>query len=300
MKWHVSELLGETGLEDRQALAEWWQQEGERRPGAAFWPNVLTSRWLYGGLAAMAAGAAIIVFLMAGGGSGGHDSPLPIGADVGPTATPTASPQDAGAPQTCDPPEEIDLRLVQPEELEAQGLVSAGVLLDAKYCPIYAANRTDRAFVWVGGEATIDLNGLDGWQYAQGSETGVSFQQGLRTSHVRSLEVVPVGLGQKLSEAGMKVDEQQGTAETLETNGDGGYLVVVLEDSGFRRVAVASNGELFVSPEAVPESLAVNYNTGEQIDVSGMQRIGSLPADGPARTECDGTTCLARITVRGR
>ena len=30
-KWHVGELLAETGCEDRQALASWWQEEGQQR-----------------------------------------------------------------------------------------------------------------------------------------------------------------------------------------------------------------------------------------------------------------------------
>ena len=38
-KWHVSELLAETGCDDRQALAAWWRKE--RRPAIlpALWPN---------------------------------------------------------------------------------------------------------------------------------------------------------------------------------------------------------------------------------------------------------------------
>jgi hypothetical protein len=30
-KWHVGELLGETGLEDREALARWWKEDREKR-----------------------------------------------------------------------------------------------------------------------------------------------------------------------------------------------------------------------------------------------------------------------------
>lgn len=32
VKWHLSQLLAETGCADRQALAEWWQQRTARRP----------------------------------------------------------------------------------------------------------------------------------------------------------------------------------------------------------------------------------------------------------------------------
>jgi hypothetical protein len=46
VRWQVSELLGETGLQDRQALAAWWREERERRhqpgliPARLQWPRL--------------------------------------------------------------------------------------------------------------------------------------------------------------------------------------------------------------------------------------------------------------------
>jgi DNA-binding CsgD family transcriptional regulator len=33
VKWHISEMLAETGLADRQALSSWWQEQREQRQG---------------------------------------------------------------------------------------------------------------------------------------------------------------------------------------------------------------------------------------------------------------------------
>src|SRR5690606_16756827 len=41
VKWHVNELLSETGLKDRQGLAHWWVAERERPQQ----PAILLLRW---------------------------------------------------------------------------------------------------------------------------------------------------------------------------------------------------------------------------------------------------------------
>src|SRR5512141_2639093 len=38
VKWHVSELLGESGLSSRRELAEWWRRETLPRVAPAFLP----------------------------------------------------------------------------------------------------------------------------------------------------------------------------------------------------------------------------------------------------------------------
>jgi hypothetical protein len=59
-KWHVGELLAQTGLEDRQALARWWAEEREDRRQLAFLPGVFPGR-----LVAFTGVAATIVALLA-------------------------------------------------------------------------------------------------------------------------------------------------------------------------------------------------------------------------------------------
>jgi hypothetical protein len=55
------------------------------------------------------------------------------------------------------------------------------------------------------------------------------------------------------------------------------------------RLAFTSDGEMFIDPEPIPDGLAVNWLTGEDIDVSGMVEVGRLvPTYGGdnVRTDC--------------
>ena len=295
-KWHVGELLAETGCEDRQALASWWQEEGQqRRQPLGLWFAIPSWRPVF--LAPIAVLiTAVLVYLLAlsaGTRSGGEEQPT--GADVGDALTPAAQVEDPGRPATCEPPEQLDLRIVEPEELAGQGLVSAGPLLDSKYCPIYVANRSDRSFVWVGGNASIDLTKPPpGWRIGGSSDIGVSLAQGAGDP---LLEVVAVGLRKPLSEAGMATNDDKAEAITLRTDGEGGYLMLLLQQFGnFRRVALASNGELFLDPQLPPADAVVNRVTGEEIDVAEARRLARLPAgveqgQPQAITKCSDEIC---------
>jgi len=77
-KWHVGELLAQTGLSDRQALARWWVEEREKRRQPAFLPGLI--RWRRIGLAgSVVVAAAVLVtggWLLWGRGSG-REAPQP-------------------------------------------------------------------------------------------------------------------------------------------------------------------------------------------------------------------------------
>jgi hypothetical protein len=298
VKWHVSELLVETGLPDRHELARWWAEKRMPSGLPLLFSHVLSSRaGQLGSLAlVVVALTAVIAFLVIDRpGPDGREQPA--GLDIGPAAAPEALIETSEAPETCDPPEQLD-QLVRPEELLAEGLVPVGRLITPLHCPVYAANRSDRAFVWLGGEGVIDLEGLDGWQLDGATETGLSFQQGLPSPDARLLEVVAVGLNSEIADGGIDVDEAQRVAVTRRTHGEGAYLLVAMQDGGFRRVALASTGELFVAEGQPAAGIVVNQETGELIDVSDMIELGRLPADGPAITECGNTGCIVRLTVR--
>jgi hypothetical protein len=92
-KWHVGELLAQTGCEDRQALALWWRERRESRATAwsvLFWRRLRARRL---GLAAAAAGlvlALLVEWQVPEGGS--QDAGLvpgdtAIGVDAAPTPT---------------------------------------------------------------------------------------------------------------------------------------------------------------------------------------------------------------------
>jgi hypothetical protein len=299
VKWHISELLAETGLGDRRALAHWWEAERQEQRQLLLAPLVRLPRIALA--APLAAGLLVATLLLVFMRDNPESRPelSPVGPEIRHTPAPEARVEDPGPPDSCEPPEGLDLRIVTPEELMAEGLVRIGGLFDSKYCPVYVANRIDRAFVWVAGTADVDLRGPPGWTFDGATEKGVSFHQGLASPDSKLLEVIAVGLRSELSQAGMLIDQARGVAVTRPTTGEGGYLLIAMQDSGFRRVAVALNGELFASPGVPPDDLIVNEETGEQIDVSSMYRVASLPSAGRGRTECGAITCLAKMTIRG-
>jgi DNA-binding CsgD family transcriptional regulator len=168
-KWHVGELLAQTRCEDRQALVRWWRQRREGRATAWIIPAFVTLRPALLLLPLLAAGVALI--LVVGKDNGAPDLPgvvlsttvaerpsvLSYTPVVAPTATPW--PEDAvealakqdEPPSSCEPPERQDLRIVSADELRAQGLVDLGRVVFVGHCPLYVANRADRAVVWMGG-----------------------------------------------------------------------------------------------------------------------------------------------------
>jgi len=79
VRWQISELLGETGLEDRQALGRWWVEERERYKQPAF----LTA-WLARPRTALSGSVAVVAVLAAAGwlllgrDGGGETVPSPV------------------------------------------------------------------------------------------------------------------------------------------------------------------------------------------------------------------------------
>jgi DNA-binding CsgD family transcriptional regulator len=301
VKWHVSELLAETGLSDRRELASWWTSEREDRDRAVALPALFSLRPGLLPAVALAAVIALVVtavFLLVQR-SGSDDQDQPAGLDMGSDPAVESLIETAESPGTCEPPEQLDLGIVPPQQLVGEGLVRIGQLITPLHCPVYAANRIDRAFAWLGGEGVVEFEGLEGWQFQGASDVGLGFQQGLPSPDHQLLEVIAVGLNSRLAERGFNVDETRGVAVTRRTHGEGAYLLVAMQDSGFHRVALASTGELFVDPRPAEADLVVNQETGERIDISRMREVGRLPVEERPTTECrGGGPCLVRAIVR--
>jgi DNA-binding CsgD family transcriptional regulator len=299
VKWHVSELLTETGFEDRRALALWWREGRgeERRPALA-----LLQSWRIAYLAPLAAVIvlALVAALLLGDGSEDTGQEPSVAADIGQTDAAEALLETIEPPDDCAPPEQLDLRLVTPDELRAEGLVSNGRLFAASHCPIFTANRIDRALIWVGGNSVVDMdNPPSGWRFAGAADLGIGYEQGQGGP---VLDVIAVGLHSKLKGAGVRVHEQERAVLTLRTQDEGSYLLLLQHDHGNpRRVAMASNGELFVEPAFPRDDAVVNYITGEEIDVSGLRQLSKLPGgqrpgEPQARTRCVGGPCSAEYS----
>jgi hypothetical protein len=152
-KWHVGELLAETGCEDRRALAAWWRREQGRGRKTGLFVGFSWRRLTKGAVAAAAGLTALAVVVAVTSGGGGPATPE---AALG--ATPTPWPEEAlealaasqgPAPATCEPPEMQDLRLVDASELLAEGLEPAGRVISTGTARcMWRTGRTGRLSGW--------------------------------------------------------------------------------------------------------------------------------------------------------
>ena len=286
VKWHVGELLGETGLEDRRALAAWWKEDRERSGQPAL--LLLWSRLLRMAVAGSAAAVVFVIvagWLLWGQGGGGEDLPLPeaVAADVAPSPSPT--PQRsiaAGPPPPCDTPLPEGFRIVTAEELRAEGLVEFGPLIEPRTCPLQVSNRADLAFLWLadGGEIEAEKAGLHGvsrWEFRSGWVGGGSYGPG-NLGFYHEGEQFRASL--QIFDAGQSVITRiEGWDIVLQRTGPSGAFASVSlegESRGRLRVAFASDGTLFFDPDPLSVDLATNSVTGEFIDVDGMTLVGWL------------------------
>jgi DNA-binding CsgD family transcriptional regulator len=298
-KWHVSELLGETGFADRQELAAWWRSQ---RAGRA-------RGWLLPLAGLLKPAVAVLTFValaltgVAVLSSRKDASPRPPLSSYPPVPTavpPTPWPEEAvaalaeqdKAPENCEPPEKQDLRLVTEGELTAQGLVDLGRVVFTGQCPLYVANRADRIVAWLGGGGYVSADfsrerGFGpccsyGYFHFGGQEYELLVYSPVPTDPFGALEQSTGGL--------LKVNPVEG---------DGSFLMLEAREwveaspgpvsvGPEHRSAVSSDGHLFVDPTTLPGSSATNWLTGEAIDVSGLTHIGSLPLidSKPIRNDC--------------
>jgi DNA-binding CsgD family transcriptional regulator len=309
-KWHVGELLAETGCGDRQALASWWRKTrtGERKAGFLGLPLFRIA--LAGAGIAV---ASVLVVALAVALSGGEPGPAAPEAVLG--ASPTPWPEEAlealaasqgRAPDSCEPPRMRDLRLVDGAELLAEGLAPAGRVIIDGHCPLYVANRVDRAVVWVGGGGLlhIDRRGDQRLTNADPCCAGAVISSG--------------GVSYRLSASGWD-GERDGRWKTFSglsaslariemTDSDGAYLTLTLRETTptpgrlRHRVAIASDGQVFIDPAPVPGGLVVNGLTGEAIDVGNFGTGMPLNVEvgtGAVRTDCWEEDGVCRVYLDG-
>ena len=283
-KWHISELLAETGCEERQALASWWRDRRERRTRAAFWSALLVSRKLTAGVTVAAFGLLVLTswLLLRGGDDGGSISPE-AAADFAPTATATSQPSvTVGSPPHCDTALPGGFRNVMPEELRAQGMVEFGRVIVPRSCPLQVANRADMAFLCLadGGEIDMEEAGLHlvttfGAHYRGSnfppSDLGFYYEgEQFRAAMWVQDEGRNVFVGSPSANVAVEVEDRDRILLTR-TGGQGAFVSVTLEGelSGRREVAFDSKGRLFFDPEPLPGDLVANRLTGESIDGNG-------------------------------
>jgi hypothetical protein len=201
--------------------------------------------------------------------------------------------------------------------LRAQGLVDLGRLVFVGHCPLYVANRPDRSVIWLGGGGYVRLD------TTRGKVTGPLAAQGILTSARGILEserqeymLTAYVVNSRLTDWGLGLGLQrvnQGLLKLDRIEAEGGFLMLHLsswvpESPGPislgppRRAALSSEGRLFVDPGEIPASTAVNWLTGEPIDVSGMTRLGRLPLvdDRPIRNDCYPEEFVCSVQLDGK
>jgi len=296
VKWHISEILGETGLEDRQSLARWWAKERKQSRQTAILPRPAHPYHM------VIAGSAVTIALLiivsgwlflsheSGGDKGDFSVPEAEAPDVAPPPTPRQDPSfDAGPPPPCDTPMPEGFRIVTAEELRDQGLVEFGRFIEPRSCPMQVSNRDGLAFLWLADGGKIDpqeagLHAISRWGLGStvwgGGSYGPSilgfyyqgeqFHAGMYFSNTTDPAV--------FEEQTQIVIENRDHIQIYRMTSEGAFTRVELEGetTGRHRVAFASDGTLFFDPEPLPGGLATNEITGETIDVSGMTLLGRL------------------------
>ncbi len=265
-KWHVGELLAETGCEDRRALAAWWSKRPERRNGLA-----LVLGWRPG-LAGLTFVATMVLLVLAvtsiigshGGGTddgvnGTNSARFPdISLESEAYVTPTAM------PTTECPATSGDLRTVDAAELRGEGLISLGNSFTVAGCPILVANRDDRAFVRVPLTTAVTVNGSE-WPW---------ISTPWRTDEKRvslSGEAITIRGSHNMSYEGPGM-------EIVLQAWDGDGLAV--------RLAVDSEGGLWATGGPSPPGAVFEHWTGDLVDTSKAQVVGRLLAgDRPSPEE---------------
>lgn len=273
VKWHVHQMLAETGLSDRQELARWWMDERDSRP--ALVPLFALARPFWPAIPVAGALSLLLVAILAPNAAGNR--PDSIAAEATSAAvvaafdlrsraalapTPIPEPELHACPQPLPAGEALhSIEAPQPYELAAAGFLPVPSAITSPSCPVMVANRFAQAFVRLPLDAEIRI----------GRE-----QTKLSYSYPELTPIVPTAGGQFAFHADANTTYE----------GPGRELVIWVVDSSLRRhtVAVDAEGMVWVSPEPIPIDAVIEEWTGERLDVSRMTPAGRLiPVTDPAK-----------------
>lgn len=249
VKWHVSQLLAETGCQDRRALARWWRARQRHAPALTL-PPALMARPALGGLAMAAIELALAVLLAAAARSGGA-SP----------ATPTAA----------SPPSTSVARQAATVATAMRGLQDIGPFIVSGSGVVEAENRATASVVHL---AEGDL---------------VQFPPGVRWESLPGVDMSPPSfLAPSATVAGQKLyltvftDGGSARFERLDDRtfrvAVAGSVIIWAEDAGRadHPVAVDAAGHLLLDPAPVAGDVVAVYASGEALAVRSMAVVGRL------------------------
>ena len=331
-KFHVSEILSKLGVQSRREAASWHETDQPFVLPTIFVQALLSTRSRLTAAALTPLRAFVIVLTLVGFGlllhglfSSGKNGPNHEFDEIAgidfptPTALPKAalsSPTGGSYPQSssglngsenCTRELPNDFQRVSPKELQSEGFVQLGQVIEPYACPLRVANRADQAFVWLadGAEVSLAKAGLhivtDFGEY-QGSNQPLSdlgfYYEGeqfrlLVTVQEENQMLWP---GDK-STLNVAYDPSEEVIHLVPVADSGAYLnfQLVGEQSGPRRVLVDSKGEIFFAPAPLSGDLVTNWLTGKVVSTNEMEPAGhlvSIKAARTARTDCmEGSLC---------
>jgi len=276
VKWHVSQLLAETGCADRDELADWWRPRDTRSTLPLFLARLLQRRAVAVAGAAMLLGLGVLVLLAVKRPAESPQSAVhALGALV--TPTPTLPPS-------------------------AQALQDAGLFIVHAAGPVPADNRAAASAVTLLPGDLIQFPPGMRWEPLPGVSATADWA--LQASMTMSgqklyLTVLVDGGGVRFA----SLDDR-----TFRVTAGGTVLITAQHraaDGGLvdHPVAVDAAGHLSVSPEPVPPGTVTMYGSGQALDVRGLTLIGRLPpalASYPSEwffTWCD-SACTVSYRVR--
>ena len=294
IKSQVEGIAGAAGARDRQALVRWWQRQQEQSQRLSsrafvflgrtrrFWPGIA--------LAVVVALGVAVIALPSEGDGGGVESRWQNRLEQSLTATAEAF-VEAGPPSTCEPPQRQDLRLVTPSELVAQGLEPAGHLIRTTHCPMYVANRVDRAVAWVAGAGELAVARTPGWRVenARSGFVVLAYDDEGTERYVQATGTPQDILGRNFVASAFTRNSAVKIGSLWNQGGHVVFSVVRARGQTEQtRIVLASNGEVFIDPRPVSREVVYNGITGERIDVGGLAQAGRLgqASQGGPRTEC--------------
>jgi len=283
-KYHVSEILQKLGVNSREEAAEYWQQSRGvwsrlgQLPGLAFIVGS-SKALLIGAASVLAVGAVAALVLVRAGDS--H----PAG------VTPALVTDRAATPPV--PPTVIE---------GSEALYALGKLLDVPSSPGSPvkdiSERESMTVVTLSGPGSLVYSaGLADWTPVFGSPPGPNLFE-------LQAGVGGVRVSLNIYRGNDQTTFQYGAADSVGIASSDGSLpqVIIMAsrttphgDFQRRHSSVDSKGNLFISVDPIPDSVALNVQTGEALDTSNTTRVGPVAApDPPGKTEitiCDARAC---------
>lgn len=180
------------------------------------------------------------------------------------------------------------------------GLEDVGLFIVSTTGPVVVSNRATAAIVHVAPSDVIRFPGGMQW------DSGPNYVP--NPEYFLAASTTVAGRKLYLSVNGTEVHFERVDERTFRPRAVGDLLIAARDEDDFytpggrvvdHGVAVDAQGHLWLDPARVPASAVINFNTGEQLDVSGAEQVGSLPipAQGFVLTTCENGTCF--LSYRG-